>query len=146
MSNQEHFRKLENVFRSAPVNHVISDQGISIDLGRCEIVWIADAAYFHAGKSLHGSLYFKLLDDAAYFAAASLELNVFLLTKTFNMHLLRPVTGGIIKAIGEIAESSSGIICATSKLLSADNKILATGEGQFAKSKLMLSQIPEYTG
>ncbi|MBK5230881.1 MAG: PaaI family thioesterase, partial [Thermoleophilia bacterium] len=60
----------------------------------------------HAAHALHGSVYFKVLDDAAFFAANSLIPGHFVLTAGFSLHLLRPVTGGTITATGRIVHRS----------------------------------------
>ena len=36
---------------------------------------------------MHGSVYFKALDDAAYFAVSSLVTDYLLVTVSFNLHL-----------------------------------------------------------
>jgi uncharacterized protein (TIGR00369 family) len=53
-----------------------------------------DESYFHAGNSLHGSVYFKMLDDAAYFAVNSVVTDSFVYTTSFNIQILRPVKSG----------------------------------------------------
>ncbi len=108
------------------------------------ITWNVDSHFFHAGKSLHGAAYFKMLDDAAYFAAASLNDVQFILTKTFQVKFIRPVTGGLITAEGVAKRDANGFIKATSVLRGQDNKILARGEGEFANSHLLLDSVKEY--
>ncbi len=46
------------------------------------------------------SVYFKALDDAAFFAANSVVEDVFVLTTNFNIQLLRTVTEGTLIATG----------------------------------------------
>ena len=41
--------------------------------------------YFHALNAIHGSVYFKMLDDAAFFAAQSVVEDYMLLTANFNI-------------------------------------------------------------
>ena len=41
--------------------------------------------YFHALNAIHGTVYFKLLYDAAFFAANSVVKDVFVLTSSFNL-------------------------------------------------------------
>ena len=42
----------------------------------------------------HGTLYFKMLDDAAFYAANSLVSDRFLLTTAFNLHFTKPMQRG----------------------------------------------------
>jgi acyl-coenzyme A thioesterase PaaI-like protein len=52
-------------------------------------------------------LYFKLLDDAAFFAVNSVVRDVFVLTVSFNIYLTRPVSAGELKASGRAAHGAS---------------------------------------
>ena len=45
-------------------------------------------------KALHGSGYFKLLDDAAFFAAQAKDDEHFIFTTSFNTFIVRPVSPG----------------------------------------------------
>ncbi|MBP7398736.1 MAG: PaaI family thioesterase [Chitinophagales bacterium] len=139
-----HYRRLEQMFLKAPVTQLFKNSSIEIAPNKCMITWNVDSHFFHAGKSLHGAAYFKMLDDAAYFAAASLNDIQFILTKTFQVKFIRPVTGGLITAEGISKMNAQGNIKATSVLRSQDNKILASGEGEFAISKLLLSDVEVY--
>jgi acyl-coenzyme A thioesterase PaaI-like protein len=46
------------------------------------------------GGAAHGTIYFKMLDDAAFYAANTLVTDRFLLTTSFNLLFSRPVRGG----------------------------------------------------
>lgn len=132
------------MFLKAPVNQLFKNTSIEIAANKCLITWNVDGHFFHAGKSLHGAAYFKMLDDAAYFAAASLNDVQFILTKTFKVKFIRSVTSGLITAEGISKMNARGNITATSLLRSQDNSILAKGEGEFVNSKLLLENVKEY--
>jgi len=65
---ENHFRKLERMYLSAPINSgfykgitlVISDE-------KAELTLKIEPKFFHAAHAIHGSVYFKMLDDAAFF-------------------------------------------------------------------------------
>lgn len=138
---EEHFKKLENMYLSAPVNKLIYEPEISITHSTCEISIEVKPDYFHAANSLHGSVYFKMLDDAAYFASAALVETTFLYTKSFEIHFIRPVTEGKIKAVGKvISQSSNGNHIASAQLFNHQNKVVAEGEGIFVMSHIPLSK------
>ena len=67
MSNK-HFNKLVKMYENAPINKIFNPN-IKISLGKSEISILAKSDFFHSANSLHGSIFFKMLDDAAYFAA-----------------------------------------------------------------------------
>lgn len=145
MSSDSHFRKLEKMYLSVAINQTVySAVNISLEKGKAEIVHAVEEKFFHAANSLHGSVYFKLLDDAAYFAASSLIEDDFLYTSSFQVHLLRPVTAGILRAEGWIEKSGRSVIIAQSILYDERNRKVAIGQGQLMKSGKLLSEIPEY--
>ena len=45
---------------------------------------------FHSAEAVHGSVYFKMLDEAAFFAANELEREIFVLTTSLPNYLTRP--------------------------------------------------------
>jgi uncharacterized protein (TIGR00369 family) len=123
MEGQEiHFRKLERMYLSAPVNNQLYN-GITITISdqKAELTLKIDKKFFHAANAIHGSVYFKMLDDAAFFAVNSIVKDVFVYTVSFNVQLLRPVSSGIIKSIGELKFKSSNLFIADSTLLDENN-------------------------
>ena len=52
--------------------------------------------------------YRKLLDDATFFAASSLVDDVFVLTASFNIYFLRPISAGTMTARGTIVSRFGG--------------------------------------
>ena len=142
MEGQEiHFRKLERMYLSAPVNnHLYNGITITISEQKAELTLKIDEKFFHAAKAIHGSVYFKMLDDAAFFAVNSIVKDFFVYTVSFNVQLLRPVSSGIIKSIGELKFKSSNLFIADSTLLDENNKLVGRGSGNFMKSKIELTQ------
>ena len=142
MNEQEiHFKKLERMYLSAPVNNQIYT-GITITISdqKAELTLKIEEKFFHAANAIHGSVYFKMLDDAAFFAVNSIIEDVFVYTVSFNVQLLRPVSSGIIKSIGELKFKSSNLFIADSTLLDENNKLVGRGSGNFMKSKIELTQ------
>ena len=82
----------------------------SISQKKSEISINITEKYFHALGAIHGSVYFKLLDDACFFAVNSLVEDVFVLTTSFNINLIRPVSSGLIKAVGNTVSLGAELI------------------------------------
>ena len=93
MANQDHFRKLERMYAGAPVNQFFRPR-LTIGEGRAELRLAVRPDFFHAAGAAHGVVYFKAMDDSAFFAASSLVEDVFVLTAGFTLHLLRPISAG----------------------------------------------------
>ncbi len=139
--NKEHFDKLEKMYLQANINTKIFDTTtVKISEGIAQIGLEISEKYFHALGAIHGSVYFKLLDDAAFFAVNSIVEDVFVLTTSFNVNLLRPADKGIITSVGKVKFKSRNIFVAESTLYNEDGKEIAFGTGNFAKSKIELSE------
>jgi uncharacterized protein (TIGR00369 family) len=139
----DHHRKLENMYLAAPVNDLYQPT-IRIDDGRAVIEMDADPRFFHAGGALHGSAYFKALDDAAYFAVNSLVDDAFVVTVSFNIYLLRPVTGGRLRAEGRVVSGGRNSFVAEAVLYVDGDTQVARGSGTFQRSRVALDEVEAY--
>ncbi len=136
-----HFERLIKMYADAPIHDFYENIELSMFDKRAEITLDIDERYFHAGMSAHGSVYFKLLDDAAYFACQSVVTDFFLVTSNFNVNLLRPITKCKVKAIGKIIMDGNKILTASAELFDEKGRIVGSGSGQFVKSKLSLDVV-----
>ncbi|MEP1096876.1 MAG: PaaI family thioesterase [Cyclobacteriaceae bacterium] len=136
-----HFEKLERMYLHANMNtHIYDTTTVKISDEEAEIGLTISEKYFHALGAIHGSVYFKLLDDAAFFAVNSIVTDVFVLTTSFNINLVRPANDGIITAFGKVRYKSKNLYTAESRLFNEAGKEIAFGTGNFAKSKIALSE------
>jgi len=121
-------------------------KGVSISISneKAELKLEVEKKFFHAANAIHGSVYFKLLDDAAFFAVNSIVYDVFVYTVSINVQLLRPVTKGIIRSIGELKFKSKNLFIADSTLFDEDNRVVGRGSGNFMKSKIELTEAIGY--
>jgi uncharacterized protein (TIGR00369 family) len=133
-----HIRKLENMYVAAPINRLYQPR-IQIGDGTAEITVAVDAKFFHAAGALHGSVYFKMLDDACFFAVSSQVEDVFVLTTSFTCYLTRPVTSGTLTSRGRVVHAGKGVLLAEAVLLGSDGKEVGRGNGAFMKSRIALS-------
>ena len=79
-----HFRALESLYAAAPINRLFESRLEIPAPGVARIHFIVDSRYHHAAGAAHGTAYFKMLDDAAFYAANSLVTDRFLLTTAFK--------------------------------------------------------------
>lgn len=144
MDASEHYRRLERLYHLASVQQLFRGSGISVSHSRAEIDLPVDPAYFHGANAVHGSICFKLLDDAAYFAVASVVQDVFVVTSSFHLNLRRPVTGGTLKAVGTLRSRSRQLFVAEATLYNEKGKEVAFGTGQFMKTDQPLERLKGY--
>jgi uncharacterized protein (TIGR00369 family) len=141
---EAHFRALENLYRSAPVNRLFESRLTIIEAGRSEILFTVDPQMFHAAAAAHGTLYFKMLDDAAFYAANSLVTDRFLLTTAFNLHFTKAMRGGEVRAEGRWISGKRRVFVAEARIVDADGEECARGTGTFLRSHIGLSGLPGY--
>ncbi len=137
-ATEEHYRRLERLYVAAPTN-VYYRPTISVGNGIAEIQIEVRPDFYHAATAIHGSVYFKLLDDAGFFAANSLVTDVWLLTANFNIHLLRPVSTGRITARGKVVHPGGRQFLAEAQLFDSESQLVALGIGAYVRSKLALT-------
>lgn len=144
MELEQHYRALEHLYQSANIQKTIGGSSIVVSNGRAEITLPVEPAYFHGANAMHGSLYFKLLDDAAYFAVASVVRDVFIVTSSFQLNLVRPVTGGVLKAVGTLRSQGKNLYVAEAAIYNEKGREVAFGTGQFMRTNQLLSSLPDY--
>ncbi len=144
MGEEQHFRALERLYDSAPVNQLFSS---SIEIparGQSRITFDVTEAAFHAAGAAHGTIYFKMLDDAAFYAANTLLTDRFLLTTSFNLHFTKPVRAGRVVAEGRWVSGKRRVFVAEARLVDDEGDEIGRGTGTFMRSHIALSSLPGY--
>ncbi|GAA4750600.1 hypothetical protein GCM10023264_16420 [Sphingomonas daechungensis] len=139
-----HFRRLESLYRSAPVNRTFESRIEISGPGHARIRFQVDESSFHAAGAAHGTLYFKMLDDVAFYAANSLVSDRFLLTTAFNLHFTRPMRAGEAVAEGRWISGRRRVLIADAHIIGSDGEEAARGTGTFVRSHIPLSSLPGY--
>ena len=139
-----HFRALERLYGSAPVNRLFRSSLAVIGEGRSRIAFEVDEASHHAAGAAHGTIYFKMLDDAAFYAANSLVTDRFLLTTSFNLHFTKPVRAGPVIAEGRWISGRRRVFVAEARLVDAEGDEIGRGTGTFMRSRIALSSLAGY--
>ena len=139
-----HWRALEGLYASAPVNQLFDSRLEVIEEGRARIAFEVQERHYHAAGAAHGTIYFKMLDDAAFYAANTLVTDRFLLTTSFNLHFTRPVRVGPVVAEGRWISGRRRVLVAESRLIDGDGEEIGRGTGTFQRSRISLSSLAGY--
>jgi uncharacterized protein (TIGR00369 family) len=139
-----HFAALESLYVAAPVNRLFESRLEIVEAGVSRIRFDVDDRVFHAAGAAHGTIYFKMLDDAAFYAANSLVTDRFLLTTAFNLLLTRPLKAGPVIAEGRWVSGTRRVLVADARLIDAEGEEVARGTGTFMRSHFPLSSLPGY--
>lgn len=139
-----HYRALESLYASAPINALFRSSLEVTGRGRSRITFEVDKSVHHAAGAAHGTIYFKMLDDAAFYAANSLVTDRFLLTTGFNLHFTAPIKAGRVIAEGKWVSGRRRVFVAEAHLIDEDGEEIGRGTGTFMRSRIALSGLPGY--
>ena len=139
-----HFRALEQLYASAPINLLFRSSLTLEEAGHARINFNVDSASFHAAGAAHGTLYFKMLDDAAFYAANSIVTDRFLLTTAFNLHFTKPMREGPALAEGRWISGKRRVFVAEARIIDGSGEECARGTGTFLRSHIRLAGLPGY--
>lgn len=141
---EAHLRALEGLYASAPINLLFRSALLLPEAGRSEIRFSVSDDSFHAAGAAHGTLYFKMLDDAAFYAANGLVSDRFLLTTAFNLHFTKPMRLGEARAEGRWISGKRRVFVAEARIVDAEGEECARGTGTFMRSHIALSGLDGY--
>jgi uncharacterized protein (TIGR00369 family) len=133
-----HFESLVTMYDSAPINKWFRPLLRIPEEGRAEIEMPVREDFHHAAQAIHGSVYFKALDDATFFAAQSVVRDFFVVTSSFQLYFLRPVSEGHLLARGQVVSRSKRLYIAEGVLFDSRGKEVARGSGTFMPSSIEL--------
>lgn len=139
-----HLRALEALYASAPINRLFESRIALPEAGRSEIRFTVSGDSFHAAGAAHGTLYFKMLDDAAFYAANGLVSDRFLLTTAFNLHFTRPMKDGEATAEGRWVGGRRRVFVAEARIVDSSGEECARGTGTFLRSHIALAGLAGY--
>ena len=139
-----HYRALEALYASAPINRLFDSRLEILGEGHARIRFTVDDSVHHAAGAAHGTIYFKMLDDAAFYAANSLVSDRFLLTTAFNLHFTAPIRSGEVIAEGRWISGKRRVFIAEAHLIDAEGEEIGRGTGTFMRSHIALSGLAGY--
>jgi uncharacterized protein (TIGR00369 family) len=139
MLNEAHFNRLKWIYATNPCNQHYTTV-IEISEGRAEIVLPLRPDYLQGAGMVHGSVYFKLLDDVGTFAVNSVVKDFAMVTASFNIYFTRPVATGSIRAVGRLVHESRRLFIAEAEAYDDDGRTLARGSGTYMRSSVSLPE------
>jgi uncharacterized protein (TIGR00369 family) len=141
---EAHFRALESLYDAAPINSLFQSSLEVVQEGFARIRFEVADTSFHAAGAAHGTVYFKMLDDAAFYACNSMVTDRFLLTTAFNLNFTRPLKRGPVVAEGRWASGRRRVFVGEARLVDAEGEEAARGTGTFMRSHIPLTSLDGY--
>jgi uncharacterized protein (TIGR00369 family) len=140
-----HLRALESLYRHAAINRLFRSTIEIPEQGVARIRFDIDETMFHAAGAAHGTVYFKMMDDAAFYACNSMVSDRFLLTTAFNLNFTKPLRPGPVTAEGRWVSGRRRVLVGEARLIDADGEEAARGTGTFMRSHIPLGGLPGYS-
>ena len=141
---EAHYRALESLYRRAPINALFESRLEIVEQGFARIRFQVDDRLHHAAGAAHGTLYFKMMDDAAFYACNSLVTDRFLLTTAFNLNFTRPLKAGEAIAEGRWVSGRRRVFVGEARLVDSSGEEAGRGTGTFMRSHIPLSGLAGY--
>ncbi len=139
-----HFRALESLYTVAAINRIFESQLEIIEQGFARIRFEITPESFHAAGAAHGTVYFKMMDDAAFYACNSLVSDRFLLTTAFNLVFTKPLKIGPVIAEGRWISGKRRVFVGEARLVTEDGEEAGRGTGTFMRSHIPLAGLEGY--
>ena len=139
-----HIAKLTKMYARARINEFYKPRFV-IEPDRTTIEIDVDEKYFHAAMAIHGSVYFKVLDDAAYFAACVWEEEYFIVTSSFTTYITRPVSSGVLTSVGRVLDRTKTQIIVEAVATNGDGREVARANGIMVRSHIPLASVSAYS-
>jgi len=143
MPHKNHYEKLVAMYAAGPINQLYNPT-MTVGEGKASIEIELSDRYHHSAGGVHGSVYFKMLDDAAFFAANSLEEEFFVLTTSFTTYITRPVSSGKMRALGKVVNKNNSQFIAEAVVFDAEGREIGRGNGIFVRGKFPLAKAAGY--
>jgi uncharacterized protein (TIGR00369 family) len=84
---------------------------------------------------LHGSIYFKLMDDACFFAVIATNQSSFVVTSNMTVNYIKPVSEGMIITHASVITKRGRLYLCESHITNLEGSILAHATGSFIEPK-----------
>ena len=133
-----HCKKLESMYLTAPCNEYY-EPGIRISDGEAEVVIPVQDKFLDSAGFVHGSVFHRVMNDAALFAANSIVPKEMMLSTGFHIQFTSTIAEGELIARGRVIGTSDDHCLAEAVVLDSGGEELGRGTGTFVKSEISLS-------
>ncbi|GAB4397086.1 MAG: hypothetical protein OHK0053_12730 [Microscillaceae bacterium] len=104
-----HTERLKKMYEENAFNQSLAPVMDFPEPGHCEVQAAVNPIFFHGGGIMHGSIIFRLLDDACTFAAWTYVFDKMCVTKSLHIHFQKPVFRGHLRAQGRVQEVNASV-------------------------------------
>ncbi|RAP30762.1 thioesterase [Candidatus Marinamargulisbacteria bacterium SCGC AG-343-D04] len=129
-------------FLTSYLNHEMHrnlDLRLEMNDGKSTLSCVISNTILNLVGIVHGAIYFKLMDDACFFAALSIENSHFVATADFNIHYIKPASKGRLTAYAHIVNHRKNRYLCACDIKNDAGELCAHGTGTFVEPKTKYS-------
>ncbi len=115
LGDEAYYEVLRTLFHGAPVVKHLPQRMVAMAPGRVTIEMPFDARLCHGGGAVHGGVLMGLLDNAAYFACATVSGGKWVSTAELKVNLLESTQGKKVVAEGLVLRKGRHLIHAEAR-------------------------------
>jgi acyl-coenzyme A thioesterase 13 len=130
--NGDYFEILKSAFHTAPITQLIPQTMIVPEEGKVTITLHADARHHHGAGRIHGGILALLLDNAGFFACATVTGGYWVATTEFKINLLESVALEDVVATGRVLRKGRSLLHAQMEAHDARGGLAAVALGSYA--------------
>ena len=129
-----HLDQIISYYKDHPMH---KDLEIDVDYtqGKAQVGLTVHKSILNLVGILHGAIYFKLIDDACFFAGLSLNKSNFIATSSMSIHYLKPVSKGRIIADAAVVDQVGKKYVCEAAIQDLNGVKYAFGSGMFIEPK-----------
>ncbi len=131
MNDDGYFEILKSAFHDAPITRLIPQTMEVPAKGTVKITLHPDARHHHGAGRIHGGILALLLDNAGFFASATVTEGFWTATTEFKINLLDSVGEEPVVAVGTVLRRGRHVIHAEMHACSSGGTKIAVGLGSY---------------
>jgi uncharacterized protein (TIGR00369 family) len=140
---QAFYDALMKILPLAPINKLYQPRNLVVRKGEASLEMPVLEQFFNGGYMLHGSAYFKGLDETAWFAANSLADKFALATTSFTTYILRSVRTGNLQVRARVISATKNLVVVESDMFNDSDILVARGSGTFQPTQIPITAVLE---
>jgi uncharacterized protein (TIGR00369 family) len=126
-----YFGLLKEAFYDAPITRLVPQTMAIPSRGTVAITLHADPRHHHGAGRVHGGILALLLDNAGFFAAASVSEGFWVATTEFKINLLESVGEEAVVASGTVLRKGRHVVHAQMEACTQAGAKIAVGLGSY---------------
>ncbi|AFE06194.1 hypothetical protein COCOR_05105 [Corallococcus coralloides DSM 2259] len=136
---QAFYDALMRILPLAPINKLYQPRDLVVRKGEASLEMPVLEQFFNGGHMVHGSTYFKGLDEAAWFAANSLADRFALATTSFTTYIVRAVRKGNLQVRARVISATPNLVVVEADMFNDGDVLVARGSGTFQPTQVPIS-------